>query len=331
MALRALVITVLLIASLVVLQPSYAAGFNLTELKAYYIFDETNGDLINEATNAGSVNSLGTSADGQLEAGVLQGQIGLIGNSYLLPGTTNGQIELGTSKSQFRFLHDSSTMKWSTNIWLKTTQTSSLQGLFSTSGCSTSDVGLDILYDGRTVSEKLIITLPQGALFQPNVVALFSQNGILAADGQWHMITVTHDHNLVSDNMKLYVDGVFIEAATKSGVTPVNSDHTETGKIGACADSTSGFPLTGSLDEFSIWNRILSTFEISDLYNNGAGLSFIGNSLVGGEIIPIDATSLFLAGMQTNLSILTVLVAVGSGAFGTLYYTTKRKNKSENS
>ena len=47
--------------------------------------------------------------------------------------------------------------------------------------------------------------------------------------------------------------------------------------------------------------------------------------VIGGEIIPIAATSLILAGMQTNFSILTALVAVGSGAFVALYYTTKRK------
>jgi len=272
---RTLIITSVLTATFLIgitfaIPSSSASGFDLTGLKTYYTFDETSGDLINEATNAGSVDSLGTAADGQLEAGVVQGQPGLIGNSYSLPGTSNGQVELGTSKSQFRFLHDSPTMRWSVNVWQNTTNTSGAAGIFTTGGCSTSDVGMDLLYDGRDpFGERIIVTLPQGILFQPNVVALFSQSGILGADGQWHMITVTHDHNLASDNMKLYVDGVFIESATKSAIPPVNSNHFEVGTIGTCQ----GLPYTGSLDEFSIWNRVLSPTEISDLHNNGDGLA----------------------------------------------------------
>lgn len=254
---------------------SSAASFDLTDLKAYYTFDETSGDLVNEAANAGSVDSLGSAADGQLEAGVTQGQSGLIGNSYDFPGSSSGQIQLGTSKSQFRFLHDSPTMTWSTNIWINTTDTATSSGLFSTSGGSTSDVGMDLFYDGRPTSERIGVTLPQGILFQPNVVALQSPLNTLAADGQWHMITITHDHNLASDNMKLYVDGVFVSSATKTAITPINSNHDEVGTIGnfAGASADAFFAYDGNLDEFSIWNRILNPTEITNLYNSGNGLS----------------------------------------------------------
>jgi len=315
MALRGLEFLVLLLIFVVsfAIPSSYAAGFDLTDLKAYYTFDETSGDLINEAANAGSVDSLGTAADGQLESEVVQGQSGLIGNSYDFPGTSNGQVELGTSKSQFRFLHDSPTMRWSVNVWQSTTDTSFIKGIFTTGGCSTSDVGMDLLYDGSLPNEKIVVTLPQGILFQPAVVALFSQTGILAADGLWHMISVTHDHNLASDNMQLYVDGVFVESATKSAIIPINSNHDEVGTIGTCE----GLPYRGSLDEFSIWNRVLSSSEISDLYNTGFGLELdVNNQVIGGEMIPIETTSLILAGVQSfSWMIPVVLSIVGIGLF----------------
>ena len=257
--------------------PSYAQSVSPVDLKAYYTFDETSGDLINEATNAGSVNSLGTSADGQLEAGVVQGQTGLLGNSYFFPGSTNGQVELGTSKSQFRFLHDSPTMRWSTNIWINTIDTTTSSGIFSTSGGSTSDVGTDIFYDGRILSERIGVTLPQGILFQPNVIATSTPLNTLAADGQWHMITVTHDHNLASNNMKIYVDGVLVKTETKTAIPPVAANHNEVATIGNFAGpgALAFFAFNGNLDEFSIWDRVLSPSEISNLYNNGAGLSLI--------------------------------------------------------
>jgi hypothetical protein len=46
---------------------------------------------------------------------------------------------------------------------------------------------------------------------------------------------------------------------------------------------------------------------------------------VGGELLPIDATALLVAGAQANsVWILSALVVIGSVAFGTLYLTTKR-------
>ncbi len=47
---------------------------------------------------------------------------------------------------------------------------------------------------------------------------------------------------------------------------------------------------------------------------------------VGGEFIPIDATAVLIAGMQTNaLSVLSAFVVIGAIAFGTLYFSVKRK------
>jgi len=288
MVLRVVVFLVLLIISAAsfAIPSSYAAGFDLSELKAYYTFEEESGDLINEAANAGSLESIGIGADGQLEAGVLQGQTGLIGSSYFFPKTTNGQVNLGTSKSQFRFLHDSSTMTWSTNIWIKTSSATS-QTLFSTGGGSTSDVGTDIFYDARTpFGERIGVVIPQGILFQPNVIVANTPIGTLAADGQWHMITVTHDHNLASNNMNIYVDGTFISSATKSAIPPVATNHDEVATIGISAGPgvLSFFAFNGNLDEFSIWNRVLNPSEILDLYNNGFGLTFIDNGQVIGGI-----------------------------------------------
>ena len=74
---------------------------------------------------------------------------------------------------------------------------------------------------------------------------------------------------------------------------------------------------------------LIDGYNIDDLQFTGPECDEQIN-VIGGEIIPIEATSLFLAGMQTNFSVLTSLVAVVAGAFGALYYITKRKI-SENS
>ena len=48
--------------------------------------------------------------------------------------------------------------------------------------------------------------------------------------------------------------------------------------------------------------------------------------LVGGTLIPIDATAVLIAGLSTNFSILTGLVVLGSVTFLALYYSAKKRN-----
>jgi len=51
-----------------------------------------------------------------------------------------------------------------------------------------------------------------------------------------------------------------------------------------------------------------------------------GRMAVGGEFIPIDATAVLIAGAQSNaLTILSAFVVIGAIAFGTLYFSVKRK------
>jgi hypothetical protein len=51
-----------------------------------------------------------------------------------------------------------------------------------------------------------------------------------------------------------------------------------------------------------------------------------GGKVIGGEVLPIDSTALFVAGAQSNsFSILTALAFVGAVAFGSLYLKSKRK------
>jgi len=317
MALRAVVFLVLILISAAsfVIPSSYAAGFDLTELKAYYIFDETSGDLINEAATAGSINSLGTAADGQLEVGVTQGQSGIIGNSYNFPGGSNGQLQLGTSNSQFNFMHNSVTMTWSVNFWQNTVNTGSLpQAIIHNNVGTTSNAGIDISYRGNGDHKAGIF---RGVLFT-SVVGPGSSVSALPADGNWHMVTVTYDHTLPTDNLKFYHDGVFTAATTKDGAAPSANNA---GAPMQLAGYGNLLTYSGNLDEMSIWNRVLSPSEITDLYNNGAGLTFIDdisspNIPVGGEIIPIETTTLLLAGIQSFSWMIPVTLSVlGIGLF----------------
>ena len=81
-------------------------------------------------------------------------------------------------------------------------------------------------------------------------------------DGQWHHYVVTY----ATDDLKLYVDGTFI-----AGSTNYNSLVTQDGVlIGVWYRNGSfGDHFPGQIDEVSVFDRVLSSGEVSSLYNSG--------------------------------------------------------------
>lgn len=79
-----------------------------------------------------------------------------------------------------------------------------------------------------------------------------------------------------SGTAKTYVDGTLIDSRGMS----INTGSSDGGQIGARIQPTEYF--SGYIDEVGVWNRALSAAEVSQLYNNGAGLNPLGKSVVGG-------------------------------------------------
>jgi len=90
-------------------------------------------------------------------------------------------------------------------------------------------------------------------------------------------------------------------------------------------DAGAGYDVTLALrNEFPSGTSVYVT---KTLFGSGAPEDVQTSSPIGGTIIPIDATSLLIAGFDKNsFSLLGALTLVGAVAFGALYYTSKRKN-----
>jgi hypothetical protein len=89
-------------------------------------------------------------------------------------------------------------------------------------------------------------------------------------NNQWHLAIGVYDGSLTSDNVKLYIDGnLQTTTYAKTGNIP---DIPEPLAIGANVrpDGKSFYPydyFIGSIDDVRIYNRALSTTEITELYN----------------------------------------------------------------
>jgi len=79
---------------------------------------------------------------------------------------------------------------------------------------------------------------------------------------KWYMITVTHD----KDSAKLYLNGVLNDKKAVNGIAPSAFDS-----LVNCYIGKSNWPdplFTGKMQNFAIYNSVLTQSEVTDLYNS---------------------------------------------------------------
>lgn len=93
----------------------------------------------------------------------------------------------------------------------------------------------------------------------------------------WHHLVLTYNGNHLVSGFHLYVDGSETTKTTFSDTLSTNTTVTTNDfQIGATDDGA--YSLNGQVDETGVWNKILSSQEISDLYNGGTGQTLSAGS-----------------------------------------------------
>ena len=92
-------------------------------------------------------------------------------------------------------------------------------------------------------------------------------------DNKWHLYTIVNDgtigdSSIIIDTSLFYVDGVEISTVMGEGKSYPTDERFF---IGTMWDSSGAF-FSGAIDDISIWDRKLSSKEISSIYNSGIGL-----------------------------------------------------------
>ena len=109
----------------------------------------------------------------------------------------------------------------------------------------------------------LIVRIGDGT-FGKNAGGQFNHN-----NGNWHLVVGTADRT--NNILTCYIDNV--SENPQSIATVTGSTNTATGgfQIGAL---DAAFFLDGTVDEVGLWNRVLTSTEISHLWNGGAGTTY---------------------------------------------------------
>ncbi|MBI3583984.1 MAG: LamG domain-containing protein [Nitrospinae bacterium] len=170
------------------------------------------------------------------------------GTSYLGYDTDNYGISGGASSFAF---------------WIKINTapaTNESQIIFEQGGGDTTKVDFDFWYKDNGGIKQILFFRQKNSVASDTITV----NQTLTV-GTYYHIVCTYDNT----NLRLYLNNSLV-----GGPTAASGNGIIAGRLGLHLGQeipTTNYPFKGLLDEVGIWNRVLSTTEISDLYNGGAG------------------------------------------------------------
>jgi len=182
------------------------------------------------------------------------GSITLTNNNtatYSAGKISNGLNLAGASSQYMTASSFTITAAFSLSMWVKNTATGVNGYMFSSPTISSTDcVDIAMRTDNKFSYSNFLVEVVSASTLSA---------------GTWYHIVVTSD----GTNSVLYLNGV--SDATSAGVGHTSSAQTY--NFGRRADNNSAH-FNGSLDEAGIWDRALTSTEITSLYNSGSGLAY---------------------------------------------------------
>ena len=231
-----------------------------SELLAYWRFNESSGDVLNQSE---SDDSIGTGADLQITGAAYDNGSPPVGKSMLFDGS-NDYAKAGTSVSQFNFLNEAD-CKWTICFGMKwLTDTPSAPNMLFGSANTGSNVGIAVRVTDSPNRAINILFANSGA------TNLQTTEDFVSDITAWHFYVLSYDQTLASSNMVYRRDNNNEETSNKSG-TRASSNATAALNIAARPDLSSSSFSNMQINEVSVWNRILTDDEQTELYNNGDG------------------------------------------------------------
>lgn len=278
-------------ANLVLTGGTQIVASNITSgLVAYWKLDETpisNGSTVADSSGYGNTGTLVTD-----NGATNKSTTGKLSNAMTFDGTSDS-ISVANSSSL------GLTTAWSFQIWFKAAALGqSNKYLLSrpNTGLTDNVYAVPWSYHSNAVS----IYLGAGAAH-----GYPTDGDITLADTNWHHIIYTYDGTTLNG----YLDGSTAFAGISwSSFTATSS--TAPFYIGDFAGSNSFSP-NGVLDEIGIWNRALTSSEVTSLYNSGSGLAFpfTGGGAVSASVTQVAANLTLTGGTQAVASTQVASVA----------------------
>lgn len=214
-----------------------------TNLVSYYKLDSNSNDSL------GSNNGTDT--------GVSYANAGIIGNCATYSGSSGSYTDIGTGIVP--------TTAMSVSLWINCSNTTSYQGIAGRTDATSVATTAEIIRISGTTSGKI----EWQVCISPNPFT--AESTTVLSNNTWYHIVGTWDGS--SGNLKLYINGS-LEKTVTSATGTLNSPAGINRIFGKYGTYNGGLFYGGKIDEIGYWTRELSSTEVTQLYNGGAGLSY---------------------------------------------------------
>ena len=235
-------------------------------LKAYYRFSAASGNITNVAGTVANNDTIGSDADltnNDITLGESGSPSNFGTNALFEPSESSYGVAPSGTESNFDFFFDGSS--WSVSFWYKASSDfSSNQHVIDTHASADDNYGMDIRtnqYEGED-DHKIRVVITNGSL----MVDFKSTDDYVPDETNFHHYVFTWNNSTAT----MWRDAA--NKATKSGSAGSSGTSTDVMTVGGYSNNPTSGTLKGNLCELSIWNRVLSDDDITELYNSGAGL-----------------------------------------------------------
>lgn len=177
-----------------------------------------------------------------------------IGSAVQFNGTTS-RINLGNGCTV--------TAGLTISMWVQSNSTALNQMLFSKSNGSAPSSDSYYLYYFNSGGGNYKL----GTFVGNGTTNYFTESAVLSLATMTHVV-FTDDLTTT----KIYINGVLNTSVAHATITSINATASQAW-IGASGSSPSLF-FSGSIDEVGLWNRAITTSEVSQLYNTGLGSTY---------------------------------------------------------
>lgn len=212
---------------------------------------------------------------------------GKVSSGFTFNGSTNTRnVDLGS------VLHKEKTSEFSVSAWIKTSDSSNEMMIIS-------GLDNDVFQRGWAIdvlSGRIWVLMIGSISGYPSFDGWFVKDlGHNIADNNWHHIIVTYDGSNTRTGVKIYVDNSEAAEYTYEGTSGAISNsliNTASVTIGARRGSSGSVntSFNGVLDNISIYDKVLTSTERSDLYNSGSGTETAPATTVSASECPATTT-----------------------------------------
>jgi len=237
-------------------------NFDLDDMKMYYRFEQTSGNLENTASDVGSTDAI---ADSDLVvSNATQGATGKI--DYGVSFASDSEVLKATSMapSALGFISNTGAV-WTICGWVKVSSLAGDQMILANTDFDADTNGIWVRMFNASGNLQIIF----GTQGDDRINKITST---AIPDTDWNFLMIQYDDS--TGDLKMSVNNGTVETVASSldltnTTTPTTYLYVGNNLL------TSENDFIGSLDEFVIFNRILTTDEITDLYADGDGLVIV--------------------------------------------------------